>query len=39
VRASVVEGNFPGTILLGMTYLQHVEIQESNGVLSLSKAW
>ena len=39
VRASVVEGKFPGTILLGMTYLQHVEIQESNGVLSLSRAW
>ena len=39
VRASVVEGEFPATILLGMTYLQHVEIEENNGVLSLSRAW
>jgi aspartyl protease family protein len=39
VRASVVEGGFPATILLGMTYLQHVEIKENNGVLSLSRAW
>ena len=39
VRASVVEGDFPATILLGMTYLQHVEIKENNGVLSLSRAW
>lgn len=39
VQASVVEGSFPGTILLGMTYLQHVKIQENNGVLSLSRAW
>ena len=39
VRASVVEGDFPGTILLGMTYLQHVKMEETNGVLSLSRAW
>ena len=39
VRASVVEGDFPATLLLGMTYLQHVKIQENNGVLSLSRAW
>ena len=39
VRASVVEGDYPATILLGMTYLQHVKIQENNGVLSLSRAW
>lgn len=39
VRASVVEGEFPATILLGMTYLQHVDIEENNGVLSLSRAW
>ncbi len=39
VQASVVEGDFPGTILLGMTYLQHVEMQENNGVLSLIRAW
>lgn len=39
VQASVVDGNFPTVILLGMTYLQHVDIKESNGVLSLSRAW
>lgn len=39
VQASVVEGDFPATILLGMTYLQHVEIKENNGILSLSRAW
>ena len=39
VQASVVEGAFPATILLGMTYLQHVKMQENNGVLSLSRAW
>lgn len=39
VQASVVEGDFPTTILLGMTYLRHVKMQESDGVLSLSRAW
>ena len=39
VPATVVEGGFPGTILLGMTYLQHVEIKENNGVLSLMGKW
>jgi len=39
VRATVTEGSFPSTILLGMTYLEHVEMRESNGVLSLSRAW
>jgi len=39
VRASVVEGDFPATVLLGMSFLQHVELKESNGVLSLSRAW
>jgi aspartyl protease family protein len=39
VRASVVEGDFPATILLGMTYLQHVKMKEHNGLLSLSRAW
>lgn len=39
VQASVVDGDFPATILLGMTFLKHVEMQESNGVLSLSRSW
>jgi len=39
VQASVVEGDFPGTILLGMSYLKHVSLREHQGVLSLSRAW
>lgn len=39
VRASVVEGDFPATVLLGMSFLQHVDISENNGTLSLSRAW
>ena len=39
VQATVIEGSFPNTILLGMSYLQHVEMKENNGVLSLSRAW
>ena len=39
VQASVVEGDFPSTVLLGMTYLRHVKMEEVDGVLSLSRAW
>ena len=39
VRASVMQGGYPATILLGMSYLRHVEIHENGGVLSLSKAF
>jgi aspartyl protease family protein len=39
VEATVVEGDFPSTILLGMTYLRHVKMAETDGVLSLSRAW
>jgi aspartyl protease family protein len=39
VQATVVEGDYPGTILLGMSYLRHVKMQETNGVLSLSRSW
>ncbi|MCP5130601.1 MAG: TIGR02281 family clan AA aspartic protease [Pseudomonadales bacterium] len=39
VEATVVEGEFPSIILLGMTYLRHVKMQETGGVLSLSRAW
>jgi aspartyl protease family protein len=38
VPAMVVEGAYPATILLGMTYLRHVKMQEQNGVLSLSRS-
>ena len=39
VKATVVDGEYPLTVLLGMTYLQHVEFRENNGVLSLSRSW
>lgn len=37
VQATVVDGDFPATVLLGMTFLQHVKLQEDKGVLSLSR--
>ena len=37
VQASVLEGEFPAVILLGMTYLRHVRIEEQEGILSLSR--
>ena len=37
VQATVLDGNFPITILLGMTYLRHVRMEEQNGILSLSR--
>jgi len=37
VQASVIEGGYPETILLGMTYLRHIQMQEKNGVLLLSR--
>ena len=39
VRATVTAGEYPSTVLLGMSYLQHVELREREGVLSLSRAW
>lgn len=37
VDASVLDGAHPRTILLGMTYLRHVKIEEDAGVLVLSR--
>ena len=37
VPAMVVEGDYPATVLLGMSYLRHVKMQEHNGILSLSR--
>ena len=37
VRATVVAGTHPEFVLLGMTYLQHVEIHERDGVLELRR--
>lgn len=38
VPAMIVEGAYPVTILLGMSYLRHVKLQEQNGILSLSRS-
>ena len=35
VKATVIEGDFPSQVLLGMSYLRHVEISENSGVLML----
>ena len=37
VPATVVEGDFPAMVLLGMTYLRHVKIEENQGLLTLSR--
>ena len=37
VEATVLEGDFPKTILLGMTYLRHVKMHEIQGVITLTK--
>ncbi len=37
VEAGVLQGNFPASILLGMTYLRHVKIEENQGVMTLSQ--
>lgn len=35
VDAVVIEGDYPVTVLLGMSYLRHVNMRESNGTLFL----
>jgi len=37
VAASIVEGGYPSTVLLGMSYLRHVSLEENNGIMSLSR--
>lgn len=37
VRGSVIDGDYPSIVLLGMTYLSHVKMEEQGGVLSLSR--
>ncbi|WP_162846058.1 retropepsin-like aspartic protease family protein [Seongchinamella sediminis] len=37
VPATVVEGEFPAMVLLGMTYLRHVKLEENQGILTLSR--
>jgi aspartyl protease family protein len=35
ITGSVLEGAFPEIVLLGTTYLQHVEMSEKDGILLL----
>ena len=37
VQASVIEGDFPVTVLLGMSYLNHVSMREQDGILTLER--
>lgn len=39
VPATVVEGSYPEMVLLGMTYLQHVEMREDNGAMYLRQKY
>jgi len=38
VPAMVVRGSYPTSVLLGMSYLRHVKMEEQNGILSLSRS-
>jgi aspartyl protease family protein len=39
VRATVLDGDQPTIILLGMSFLQHVQLEEREGVLTLRGRW
>ena len=39
VKAAIIEGAYPIDVLLGMSYLRHVEMQESAGVLRLERKY
>lgn len=39
VPATVIEGDYPEVVLLGMTYLQHVGMREDNGVMYLRQKY
>jgi aspartyl protease family protein len=39
VQASVIDAEFPLTILLGMTYLEHVEIRKTGNSLHLKQRY
>lgn len=39
IKAVVLEGNYPRLVLLGMSWLQHVEIIENAGVMKLTKKY
>ncbi len=37
VKATVLEGDYPQVTLLGMTFLHHVDLRESSGIMYLEK--
>lgn len=39
VEAVVIEGEFPATVLLGMSFLKHVKIKENQGIMTLYRAY
>lgn len=39
VAATVIDGDQPSVALLGMSFLQHVDIQEQGGILTLKARW
>lgn len=39
VAATVIEGEQPSVALLGMSFLQHVDMQEQSGILTLKARW
>lgn len=39
VAATVIDGSLPATVLLGMSFLQHVEMREVDGILTLRGRW
>ena len=39
VAATIIDGSQPATVLLGMSFLQHVEMQEVDGILTLRGRW
>ncbi len=39
VEATIIDGPQPAVILLGMSYLQHVSLEEANGVMTLRARW
>lgn len=39
VAGTVMEGDYPVVVLLGMSFLQHVELEEKAGVLTLRARW
>lgn len=39
VQAAVIEGSYPIDVLLGMSYLRHVQMRENAGVLTLERKY